>query len=123
MTQNENSNQIVRKMASLLAVTLDESQISTSHRLKMPQNPDLRMHAHKNSHPPIIVRFSNRDTRNELFAKRRLLKEKPQSTISAFGSSQISIHKNLTAYRKSLFCAAKDAKEFLKFKFLWTSQG
>ena len=77
----------------------------------------------KNSHPPIIVRFSNRDKRNELFSKRRLLKEKPQCTISAFGSSQISLHENLTAYRKSLFRAAKDAKEFLKFKFLWTSQG
>ena len=69
VTQNENSNQIVRKVASLLDVTLDESQISTSHRLKMPQNPDLEMHAHKNSYPPIIVRFSNRDKRNELFAK------------------------------------------------------
>ena len=113
VTQNENSNQIVRKVASLLDVTFDESQISTSHRLKMPQNPDLRMHAHKNSHPPIIVRFSNREKTNELFAERRLLKEKPQSTISAFGSSQVSLHENLTAYRKSLFRAAKDAKEFL----------
>ena len=100
MTQNENSNQIVRKVASLLDVTLGESQISTSHRLKVPQNPDLQMHAHKNSHPPNIVRFSNRDKRNKLFAKRRLLKEKPQSIISAFGSSQISLHENLTAYRK-----------------------
>ena len=44
MTQNEKSNQIVRKIASLLNVTLNESQISTSHRLKIPQNPDPRIH-------------------------------------------------------------------------------
>ena len=55
--------------------------------------------------------------------RREDYKEKPQSTISALGSSQIGLHENLTAYRKSLFRAAKNEKEFLKFKFLWTSQG
>ena len=88
-SQNENTNAIVKKVAiSLLyKVKLDDKDISTSQRLypnnkfignRPSKRPNPDQFAYKNStqtkaelnlneHPPIIVRFSNQDKRNELF--------------------------------------------------------
>ena len=73
-------------------------------------------------HLTIIVRFSNRDKRNELYGKRKLLNKIQFEKInSSLASTQI--RKNLTAYRKMLLSEAVKAKKLLNFKFIWTSQG
>ena len=118
-SQNENTNEIVKKMASLLNVKIDDSQISTSHRLQVP----ISKRQENSAHPPIIVRFSDRDERNKLFAKRRMLKNNSKKIISAFGSQYISKLEKLTPFRKMLYSAAKNAKQDLNFQFLWTTQG
>ena len=145
-SQNENTNAIVKKVAESLKVKLDDKDISTSHRL-YPNNkvidnrPSKRQNAdqfaYKNStqtkaelnldeHSPIIVRFSNRDKRNELFAKRRTLKSSVNST-STDNQNTMSINftlrENLTKYRKMLFNEAKKFKLSMKYQFLWTWQG
>ena len=62
---NENNNSIVIEVAKLLNVVVPPDHISTSHRL--PKKPN---HSTKDSicPPSIIVRFTNRDTRNKMFA-------------------------------------------------------
>jgi len=69
--KNENTNQIVKSMAKCLNVQLDDVHISTSHRLTQnsptnQKNTKGRKHATPPP-PPIIVRFSNREKKNEIF--------------------------------------------------------
>ena len=65
VTENENTNEIVKKMASLLDLHLDDCQISTSHRLQGFQNSytsrPIQFKSANVTHPPIITRFVNRD--------------------------------------------------------------
>ena len=61
-------------------------------------------------HPAIIVRFSNRDKRNELYEKRKLFNKIQSEKInSSLASTQI--RENLTTYRKSLLSEAVKAQE------------
>ena len=72
-TKNENKNEIVKKIANTLNVKLDDHDISTSHRIysnqtPKPNSPNINLkqtEAGGYEHPPIIVRFVNRDKRNE----------------------------------------------------------
>ena len=138
--------QLLKKVAESLKVKLDDKDISTSHRLypnnklidnrpSKRQNPD--QFAYKNStqtkaelnlnkYPPIIVRFSNRDKRNELFAKRRTPKSSVNSTSTDnqnTTSINFTLRENLSKYRKMLFNEAKKFKLSMKYQFLWTWQG
>ena len=95
---NESTNQVVKTLAKHLNVHLDESHVSTSHRLAT--KPDGKRP------PPIIVRFANRDKKNEIFGKRKMLQS--NSMISSnFESDKVSIQENLTVYKKMLFNQAK----------------
>ena len=117
--RKESTNQIVKTVAKTLNVQLDERHISTSHRLKQNEE-DTRQH------PSIIVRFTNRDKRNEIFRKRKMLQTNQftrESINSTFGNANLKITENLTRYRKTLFYTAKLANQHLHYKFLWTSQG
>ena len=106
---NESTNQIVKTLAKHLNVHLDESHISTSHRLAT--KPDSKRP------PPIIVRFANRDKKNEIFGKRKMLQSNSMIT-SNFESDKVSIQENLTIYKKMLFNQAKLAKQYLNFSFV-----
>ena len=72
MIPNENTNPILKKDADLMKVQLDDKQISTSHRLKTNSN-NLVDTSKQKIHPPIVVRFSNQDKRNEFFRKGKLI--------------------------------------------------
>ena len=117
--RNESTNQIVKTVVQTLNVQLDERHISTSHWLKQNQE-DTRQH------PPIIVQFTNRDKRNEIFRKQKMLQTNQftrESMKSTFGNANLKTTENLTRYRKTLFNTAKLASQHLHYKFLWTFQG
>ena len=118
-TKQENTNEIVQKVARELNVKVSESDISTSHRLPLGMLND------KNHHPPIIVRFSNRDKRNEVFRKRLAIKPHPSSNSSSPNviPKDFAIRENLTKFRKQLFREAAKLKQKLKYEFFWTWQG
>ena len=72
--RNENTNQIIKAVAKSINVELNDSQISTSHRLIQPQSSSSNSQQQAKNHvnrqpPPIIVRFNNRDKRNEIFRR------------------------------------------------------
>ena len=104
----------MKHVAALLKVDLTNDQISTSHRL-IPNHSNSNK-VQKNL--PIIVRFANRDKRNEIYSKRHLLK-----LDSKLNTSRIDIRENLTSFRKSLYKEAKKVKNQLNYNFFWTSQG
>jgi len=83
-SDNECTNSIAKKVAKDLNVKLEDSDISTSHRLftkgkslnknQNPSNKNIKQfNPESERHPPNIVRFTNRDKRNELFTKRQKL--------------------------------------------------
>ena len=133
MIRNENTNHITKTVAKCLNVELDDSHISTSHRLFHNSN-NFSGTSHSSNQqnrkniripskpPPIIVRFTNRDKRNDLFRRKMLQTNSELDAI--FGSaSKITFKENLTVNRKMLYDAAVDAKRDLNYKFLWTTQG
>ena len=129
--RNENTKHIVKSIAKCLNVNLNDSHISTSHRLVQNHKliPEIRQDKNPNSDfnyrqpQPIIVRFSNRDMKNELFRNRKLLQFN-QELKALFGStSKITFNENLTDQRRRLFNTAKLAKRELNYQFLWTTQG
>ena len=122
---NENTTQLVKKVASLVNVRQEDSHISVFHRLPVHANETKRNAPNKpTEHAPIIVRFSNRDKRNEFYQKRKLIKPSPNSSKDCFEDyGLIRIRENLTCFRKNLYNQAKKAKIELNYKFLWTSNG
>ena len=123
LKRDENTNEIVKSVVSSLNVRLDDHQISTSHRLASSYEKIQRSQATEQP-PPIIVRFANRDKRNEIYKKRKLLKLNGKTEPMSHNSSpNITILENLTPLRKSIYKAAKQVKAALNYKFAWTSQG
>ena len=124
---NENTNQLVKKVASLVNMRLEDSHISVSHRLPgcLHTNETKRKAPNKPiEYAPIIVCFSNQDKRNEFYQKRKLIKPLSDSSKDCFeGIGLIRIRENLTPFRKNLYNQAKKAKVELNYKFLWTSNG
>ena len=106
-TKNEKMNEIVKKIANTLNAKLDDHDISTSHRIysnqtPKPNSPNINLkqtEAEGYEHPPIIVRFVNRDKRNEIFAKR--LRPKSASNSTFGGKTDFTIKENLTKFPKN----------------------
>ena len=108
---NENTNFIIKEMAKKINVQIKDSDISTSHRLP----------ASKNKHPPIIVRFTNRDIKNKIYYKRRNLIGVHDFGIT--GMTKLFINENLTPKRKKLFSLANKKRIELKYQYIWSNNG
>ena len=65
LKRDENTNEIAKSVVSFLNVRLDDHQISTLHRLAGSYKKIQGSQATEQP-PPIIVRFANRDKRNEI---------------------------------------------------------
>ena len=102
---NDNTNAIVLEVARLMNVKAEPHHISTSHRLpiKLKDPVDTA----RKPHPVILARFTNRDIRNQLFAKRNLLRSAKLSNFSVPGTEKIFINENLTKIHKCLFWMVK----------------
>ena len=112
------SEKINEKIKLLLKVgyQLNISDISASHMLKTK---------HPNQLQPIIMRFTNRNVRNKIFALKSLFHPRKfdykQSGIP--GLARLYVNENLTSQRKNLLFETKNlAKECNPpYAFVWTS--
>ena len=124
-SKNQNTNEIVKKVAKQLNVTLISSDISTFPgflTLTFIQAIPPRLH------PPIIVRFSNRDKRNKIFNQRQKFGEKLPNISDNSNSNNlipknVTIRENLIKYKRFLYAEANKVKNKLRYQFLWTWQG
>ena len=134
LADNEDTGKIVQNVAKALKVQLSKSDISTSHRLfnsnlndqhqKLLNHRDQQPSAmRRNQPPPIIVRFCNRDKRNEMFSKRLKLKSVSNEIYPKPNAEILAIRENLTKFRKFLFSEANKVKHAMCYQFLWTRQG
>jgi len=105
---SENTNDLIIEVAKMVNVNLSSDQISTSHRLPaQPKRVDLKSATPlKNTNtdespaepiPSIIVRFLSRDTRNQIYGNRKLLRQADLKNFSVSDTSNIFIKENLTS--------------------------
>ena len=112
LQQNENTNKIIQNLLKQINLKITKNEISTSHQL----------HSNKeNIPPPIIVRFSKRDTRNKIYANKR--KFNAVKNFGIPGIDNLYINKNLTKKRSKLLAKTRKAKYEAKYKYLWTKNG
>ena len=99
----EDTNAVVMEVAKLLDVDILPSHISTSYRLpkKIGQTGNVICT------PPIIVRITNRDIRNKIYANRKQTRTLDLKKFSVSDTNNIFINKNLTQSRKRLFWKTK----------------
>ncbi|XP_044167073.1 uncharacterized protein LOC122951098 [Acropora millepora] len=109
----ENPNQLVKEVGLLAGVEIDDRHIATAHKL-----PDS-----KNVKNRLIVKFIQRDKREELYKHRKNLVGKNISHLPSVedGNGKIFINESLTSYRKRLFGRIREYKRNNNLKCLWTS--
>ncbi|XP_077969881.1 uncharacterized protein LOC144424424 [Styela clava] len=110
--EGEKTDEIIIKIGKLLNINVERLDISVSHRL---------LRRDKSKIPPIIVRFTNRNKRNEFIDKKR-----STSSIASFGipgMKSLYINENLTDYRNNLLYTARMSKKDNKYERLWTTNG
>ncbi|XP_028409265.1 uncharacterized protein LOC114531859 [Dendronephthya gigantea] len=128
----EKTNDLVIKVGLLMGLSLDESDISTSHRLPQPTNRNesyaarLRPRDGANINPPkIIVKFVRRETKEAFYYGRKLLADKSAQDIGLgrLSNGRIYISESLSPKNKDLFGKCLKFKRDHGFKFIWTHSG
>ena len=111
----ENPNQLVKEVGLLAGVEIDDRHIAAAHKL-----PDS-----KNVKNRLIVKFIQRDKREELYKHRKNLVGKNISHLPSVedGNGKIFINESLTSYRKRLFGRIREYNRNNNLKYLWTSNG
>ena len=111
----ENPNQLVKEVGLLAGVEIDDRHIAAAHKL-----PDS-----KNVKNRLIVKFIQRDKREELYKHRKNLVGKNISHLPSVedGNGKIFINESLTSYRKRLCGRIREYKRNNNLKYLWTSNG
>ena len=117
-SQDEDTNDIVIKVGELIGVTIEEDDISVSHRL-----PVSYKYKGVRANPSIIVKFVRRDFKEQFYSSRKELRGFSTEDLGYSATNNIYINESLTERNKGLFKEALKAKKSLKYKFIWTSNG
>lgn len=110
--ENENVTQIVKDVAKLLKLPLENDEIEKAHRL--PRSV-------KTKKSSIIVQFRSRVTRDEWLRKRKtgLI---CNNIIQGSSDDPVYINVNLAPKRKELFWKARIAKKNLNYLYCWVTE-
>ena len=135
---NDSPALLVKEMSEIMAVNLNENDISIAHRLPPTKKVKDRL----------IVKFTRREKRDEIYSKRKNLKSKrtkdlpsvvcePESAVVSHKAHipypypfrrllrrlQIHVNESLTPYRKRLLGRILQFKRDHNYKFIWTANG
>ena len=117
-------------MAKAIKVKLEDKYIWTFHRIFNDSKLSSRFgqfETRNNSkHAPIIVRFTNRDKRNEIFLNRlnnNAVGPTTRKLTTNSIPSNFTVRENLTSFRKYLLSEPVKVGRSLNYKFVWTWQG
>ena len=129
--QDENTDELVIKVGSLMGVVINKEDISVSHRIPKPSFSSVvagnlnNVEASTSTTPKIIVKFVRRDTRDRFYAARKNLRDKITGNLDLLMplENKIYISENLTATNRELFKDCLKVKKDLKYRFTWTHYG
>ena len=114
--QDVDCKTIIKEVCRELHYNIREGTISTAHRLKPRRD---------GGPPAIIVRFNNRDVRNDVYKLKSQLKDKTE--WQCYNIHKLYINESLTPEKRSLlYKTKKKLKELLPAKqrcFVWTYKG
>lgn len=129
--KEENTDDIVIKVGSLIGLDIDKHDISISHRLPkssysaaVREGPRASSNASSRA-PNIIVKFVRREMRDRFYKGRKLLRDKSTRDLdlARYSENKIYISENLTQANKDIFKESLQVKKDLKYKFIWTFYG
>ena len=111
--KDEDTDDIVFKIAKKLDMTVKKDDIEISHRTSA------------NKDAPIIVKFISRRTRNDFFVKRKQLRDVKVNELDIglpLCDGKVYVNESLTALNGSIF---KNSRQRLKpfCKYIWTNNG
>lgn len=117
----ESTDGIIKTIGENIGVSLEDSDISVSHRLR--ENKPSR--SERSSDPAIIVKFVRRNKRDEFYRARKHLRGKSTKDLglSRRVESSLYISESLTKRNKDLFYECLRARKELKYNFIWTQAG
>ena len=114
---NENCKEMVINICKEMHYWLPASAISTAHRLKK--------HPNKRGPPVMIVKFNNRDIRNDVFKLRKQIKDK--YFWNCYNIKKLFINESLTPDARKLFFKtrmwAKQMESIHGRIYTWTFKG
>ena len=108
----ESTDQLVVNLARQTGAEISTNDISISHRLA-PSSP-----AHPN--PPIIAKFLSQKLRDEIYSRRRKLREINNQNR---GQPMQFINESLTKFNKEIFKSCLSFKKQNRIKYIWTKHG
>jgi hypothetical protein len=128
LVPDENTNEIVIKLASKLGIDITETDISIGHRLGTPAAGSIRSGRSLSTFPvpAIIVKFTRRDIRDKLYTSRSKLRNVSLKDLgyTRHAESKFFMVESLTKKRiKLLFKACLEKKREIGFQFIWTRYG
>lgn len=109
----EKTDDLVQHVAELAEINLDASDISISHRLP----------AKRGKTAAIIVKFTRRKVRDNIYNNRYKLRGKTTSDLGFTQSNRIYINESFTAKGKQLFYEVKTYQKSHNFKYIWSRNG
>ena len=120
---NDSPALLVKEISEIMGVNLNENDISIAHRLPPTKKVKDRL----------IVKFTRREKRDEIYSKRKNLKSKrtkdlpsvvcePESAVVSH-KAHIHVNESLTPYRKRLLGRILQFKRHHNYKFIWTANG
>lgn len=120
VTAEENTDEIVSKIGSLIDVEINEEDISVSHRLQSKARNN-----RESTQQTLIVKFVSRRTRDALYRARSKLKNFTVGDIGLGrqGNSKIYIQESLTQTKRDLFQKCLQFKKEKKFRYIWSNYG
>ena len=115
--KDEDAKTIVENICKELHYSIRKGTISTAHRLKAPRS---------GGPPAIIIRFNNRDVRNDVYKLKSQLKDKTE--WRCYDIRKLYINESLTPNARSLLYKTKNKLRELypnknKRCFVWTYKG
>lgn len=114
-TPKENVSGLVRDVGVALGVEIQETDISTAHRV-----PSFN----KDRIPPLIVQFSRRTVRDTLLNKFKDRKTMAADQINAaFPAQKIYVSEHLTPENKMFLSKLKNKCKEIGYKFAWCKDG
>lgn len=115
VTPNENVTSLVQQVGKSLGVEFNESNIDACHRLGNAKQGAPT--------PGIVVRFVQRNIKEELLRKRKVKRDFSTVHIGLSVAMPIYINESLCPGRRKVFAMARAAKLEKGYKYLWIRNG
>ena len=123
VTDDENTNEIVKEICKLAGREITDADISTSHRngsTKKSNNTVPGLSTASNKVPDIYVRFTRRDVKTEVFEKRKNLATNLHCPNKY---KNVAIYEDVTPLRSRIMYELRNRDNKQAFKYVWLRGG